>query len=70
MDKDWAIIFSAEDFYKVELYRSLLEENGIESIVINKQDSMYVTINAGIELYVKRDNVIQAMHLLENSEQK
>ena len=68
MDKDWVKIFTSSDSYRVEIFRALLEDNGIAAVIISHQDSMYVTINAGIDLYVHRDHVIQAKRLIENTE--
>ena len=64
MDKDWVKIFTSADTYQVEIFRAMLEDNGIPAVIISLKDSMYVTLNAGVELYVHRDNVIQAMHLI------
>ena len=41
MEKDWVLIFSSTTLHEVHMNRIYLEENGIESIIINKQDSVY-----------------------------
>ena len=45
--------------------RIYLEENGIESIIINKQDSVYNAFG-DIELYVNRNDILKAKQLLES----
>lgn len=44
----------------------MLEQNGIETIVLNKKDSMVQSIGT-IELYVQKDDVILTKRLIESS---
>tara|TARA_B100001939_G_scaffold168358_1_gene145173 strand:- start:3304 stop:3444 length:141 start_codon:yes stop_codon:yes gene_type:complete len=44
----------------------MLEQNGIKTIVLNKKDSMVHSIGT-VELYVQKDDVILAKHLIESS---
>ena len=46
-----------------ELNKAVLQENGIESIVLNAQDSSYLF--GSIDLYVHRDDVLKAKRILE-----
>ena len=43
----------------------MLEENGINVVLLNKQDSSYLMFGP-IELYVHEEEIIQAKKLLEN----
>jgi hypothetical protein len=61
-------IFSTTAHYKAELIKGLLLENGIESVLINKQDSSYLF--GELELYVKSDDAIQANHIITTQEQE
>ncbi len=59
MDDQWEKIFSSPKLYRAEMLKSLLEEEEIASVIINKQDSSYMVFGE-IELYVKRDDILQA----------
>lgn len=65
MEKDWVLIFSSTTLHEVHMNRIYLEENGIESIIINKQDSVYNAFG-DIELYVNRNDILKAKQLLES----
>lgn len=60
--KDWVLIYQTGQAWEAEMQRGLLEDNGIECVLINKQDSAYLF--GEVELYVKTDNAIQAKLLL------
>ncbi|NJK85977.1 MAG: DUF2007 domain-containing protein [Bacteroidales bacterium] len=63
MENEWVSIFITSDQFYAELAKGLLEENNIEAVVVNKQDSFYHF--GEIELYVKRDNIVKAKFLLK-----
>lgn len=58
MEKDWQLIYSTGQSYEAEMIRGLLESAGIESIVLNKQDSSYLF--GDIEVYVSPEQVERA----------
>jgi hypothetical protein len=67
MEKDWVNIYSSVYQHKVEIVKAVLEDNGITSVIINKQDSVYTSIGE-IELYVNVDNEVLSKFLIsENS---
>ena len=65
MEKDWVLIFSSITMHEVYMNKIYLEENGIEAVIINKQDSVYQSFGE-IELYVNRKDVIKAKQLLQS----
>ena len=67
MDSNWALIFTTADAYKAEILKGLLEENNIDSVVMNKQDSSYHF--GELELYVKADDVVKAKRIISGQEQ-
>jgi hypothetical protein len=67
LEKNWVKIYSTAENYKAELLRGLLFENGIESVVVNKQDSSYLF--GEVELYVMTNDAIQAKHIITTHEQ-
>ena len=64
MGKDWALIFSTAKLYLAEMAKSVLEDNNIPAVIINKQDSFYLI--GDIEVYVKPDDVIRAKFLIKD----
>jgi hypothetical protein len=68
MEKNWVKIYSSTQWYKVQFIKGLLEEQEIENVEINKQDSLYRnTLFGEIELYVSHDNVIKSKYLIERN---
>lgn len=67
MDSNWALIFSSGNPYKPELLKGMLKENGIDSVIINKQDSAYHF--GELELYVKAEDVVQAKRIISANEE-
>ncbi len=65
MEKDWVLLYSSTILHDVHLKRIFLEENGIETVIINKQDSVYMTFGE-IELYVNRNYILKAKKLIES----
>jgi hypothetical protein len=68
LEKNWVKIYSTTKNYKAELIKGLLFENGIESVVVNKQDSSYLF--GELELYVMTDDAIKAKHIITLQEQE
>ena len=66
MEKDWEKIFSSPLQLKVEMMKSLLAQSEIESIIINRQDSFYKSLGE-IELYVKRENILKAIQIINKA---
>ncbi len=65
MAKDWVKIYSTELVHKSEIVKGVLEETSIKTFLINKKDSMHTHLLSGlIELYVKQENVVKAIHLI------
>ena len=65
MEKSWTKIFSSPNLQKTELIKSLLAHNGIQSIIVNQQDSFYRF--GDIELFVNRNDVIKATFVLKKN---
>jgi len=63
MEKNWTKIYSTGKPYQAELLKGFLEENQIDAIIINKQDSAYLF--GELELYVDADDVMKATRIIE-----
>ena len=44
----------------------MLEEEGIQAVIVNKQDSSYIAFGE-IELFVPRENVLDAKQIMERA---
>lgn len=60
---NWVKVYSSTILQNVELLRHLLRENGIDAIVMNKQDSAYVAIGE-IDLMVNGTDVLRAKKII------
>jgi len=65
-ESHWEVVFSTNLLYKAEIIRGLLEEEGIHSVIVNKQDSSYVAFGE-IELLVPREEVLNARQIMERA---
>jgi len=66
MENDWQKVFSTPKGYLAEIIKGVLIENGIESIIINKQDSAYLL--GEVEVYTRKDNLLKAINIIKNNE--
>lgn len=60
-------IFSSNKPWQAEIAKQVLFENGIEAVVINKQDSSYTSFG-DVEVYVSQDEAEKSKELLKNIE--
>jgi hypothetical protein len=65
MEKDWVKIYYTNQLFRAEIIRGMLEENGINVVLINRQDSTYLTALPGMaELFVHNSQEAEARQLL------
>jgi hypothetical protein len=60
--EQWEKVFGTNAEYQAGILKALLEEENIVSIVVNKQDSSYLSFGE-IEVYVKSEDVLKAKQL-------
>ena len=70
MPNDWVKVYTSDAAYKAELIKAVLrEEASIDSIIIDKKDSMHTHLqNGGIEIYVSPDEAIKAKYIITKNE--
>jgi hypothetical protein len=66
MEKNWVKIFSSDKIYSVRLIQAMLEQEEIEAVEMNKQDSSYSVLGV-VELYVQASHVVRAKYLIEKN---
>ena len=62
--EDWIQVYFTDQPYQAEMLKKLLEGNGVESYVINKKDSSYMTFGEA-ELYIHEKDKPKAEPLIE-----
>ncbi len=63
MKEDWVLVFSAAEEFKARIADDVLKQNGIESMIVNKPDSMFPSTGEA-ELYTPREKAEQAIEIL------
>lgn len=66
MTNNWTKIFTSSNIVEASLIVSMLQENGIEAIEMNKLDSSYLSFGL-IEVYCRPEKTIAALHLINDS---
>ena len=62
---NWVTIYNSTNPNQTQIVKSVLEDNNIDVVLVDKMDSMHVHLmNAGVELHVSPENVVKAKHLI------
>ncbi|ATL46510.1 hypothetical protein COR50_04590 [Chitinophaga caeni] len=65
MEKGWIKVYETRDPFKAEIVKGMLIENGIEAVIVNKQDSSFTQMIPGLdEVYVQEVNETLAKQLV------
>lgn len=68
MEKDWVKIFATNQLFRAEIVKGMLQENGINAVLINRLDSSYLGALPGMaELYVHLSQEGEAIRLLQEN---
>ena len=59
----WEVVFTTNLLYKAEILRGLLDEEGIQAVIVNKQDSSYISFGE-IDLLVPLEDVLTAKQIM------
>jgi type III secretory pathway lipoprotein EscJ len=64
-NNNWVKVYTAFTLIEAEIILSMLQENGIEAVEMNKKDS---SLSFGaVEIYCVPDQVVTALHLINNA---
>jgi hypothetical protein len=66
MDPGWIKIFSSNHLWQVEIKKSILNDTGISSVIVNKKDSAYLF--GEYELYVSVEDAFMAKQYISKTE--
>lgn len=65
---EWVVVHKGNNPNLSEIIKSVLEDNNIDVVIINKMDSMHKHLmNADIELHVNPENVVKAKYIIEKN---
>jgi len=65
--ENWVMVYSSNMLYKVEMLKLMLDDENIDSVIINNQDSSYLF--GYVELYVRNEDVMKAKTIIISEEQ-
>jgi len=60
------MLYSTKNYLEANIIKGKLEENNIHAVILNRQDTNYITIGE-IELYVPAHLKDIAVHLIDNT---
>ncbi len=69
MEADWVKVHSSNDRLRSQFLRSLLIEHGIEAVLLDQQDSFYLSIGE-VHLYVNRDDAMKARNIIDKVQEE
>ena len=68
----WVVIYNSSSLNDVEIVKAVLEDNQIDAVIVNKQDTMHLNLINGatqlIALHVNSKDAIKAKHLITKLE--
>jgi hypothetical protein len=69
MKENWTVVFSAKEVYQVKIAEDILKQNGIESHILNKPDSVIPSIGLA-KLYTPNEKAAAAIQVLKDADLK
>ena len=66
---NWVVIYKSNNPNNANIVKSVLEDNGINVVIVDKMDSMHTHLmNAEIELHVSPENVVRTKHIISKND--
>ena len=66
MENGWQCIYYSNQLYNIQIVRAALKDQDIESVIVDKRDSSYISIG-DIEIFVPIEDVILAKIIIEQN---
>ncbi len=67
MERGWVKAFETSFPYRASIIEAMLQENDVEAVIINKQDSAIISIGRQ-EIYVPEEKLLKALQLINNGD--
>jgi len=65
---EWVVVHKGNNPNLSEIIKSVLEDNDIDVVLVNKMDSMHKHLmNGEIELHVNPENAVKAKYIIEKN---
>jgi Zn-dependent membrane protease YugP len=64
--KNWTIVYKTKDISRAEIVKGVLNENGIQAVIVNKSDSSLPLSYGQMEILVPRDVVLRAVKIVND----
>ena len=61
----WKSIYNTENEYRAQIVNDILEDNGINSVIVKKKDSSYNNFG-GYEINVNPNDIIKALKIISD----
>lgn len=65
MEKDWVCVFHTDQSYQSEIAKEILENEGIDCVILNEHDSTFPSIGE-FEVWVHNDFRTKSAELLKD----
>ena len=66
MEDNWTMVYSTNKPYQADIIIELLDEKGIAGVVINKEDSSYLSFGFA-EVYINKNDEENALLIIKSS---
>lgn len=63
-EQEWIMVFETTKMHEALMVQSILKEHEIESVILNQQSSIYVTIGE-IQVMVKLEDSVEALNIID-----
>jgi hypothetical protein len=63
--ENWKKVFEAGSPIRVEIVKGVLQEFGIDAVILNKKDSIYL-IHGQYEVLVSKEDAQKALNIIKN----
>ncbi len=61
----WSKVYESEMPYRAEIVKDILDQKGINAIILNKKDSAYYIFGL-LEVHVKAESVLNALKIIKD----
>lgn len=56
MSSDWVLVYSVKELYLAEMAKKMLNDNGIDAVILNQKDSMYPIGDIGVRVKIEYED--------------